>query len=173
MKKLISLCILACVAMLTCIGATSKAEQIPNEIVQIKQKDNSLNSAESILVKREPKTTELEGTWQGVENSDIPYIKFYGSNFQMIEIVSENEYYEVKGTFRIKKDGSVVLLIAKICDVVDGVNKGLFEISQYRAYIPNLPDRITCDNYSVDGDVLRLSTSTFTRCTEDIDWRIK
>ena len=45
MKKLISLCILACVAMLTCIGATSKAEQIPNENVQIKQKDNSLNSA--------------------------------------------------------------------------------------------------------------------------------
>ena len=173
MKKLIILCMFSCFAMFTCICATSKAEQSPSEIVQIKQKDNSLNSAESILVKREPKTTELEGTWKAAENSNIPYIKFYGSYFQMIEVASENEYYEAKGTFRIKKDGSVVLLIAKICDVVDGVNKGLYDLSEYRGYITILPDRITCDNYSVDGDVLRLGTATFTRCTEDIDWRIK
>ncbi|MBR4823726.1 MAG: hypothetical protein IKZ86_02935 [Spirochaetaceae bacterium] len=170
MKKLISLCILAYFAMLTCISATQKAEQSPSEIVQIKQKENSY-SAETILVKREPKTTELEGTWKSVENEDIPYIKFYGSYFQLIEIMSENEYYEVKGTFRIKKDGSITLLFAKICDVVDGVSKGLYDLSEYK-WITNLPDKITCENYSVDGDVLRLGTATFTRC-EDIDWRIK
>lgn len=172
MKKLIILCMFSCFTMLTCICATSKAEQSPSEIVQIKQKDNSLNSAESVLVKREPKTTELEGTWKNVENEDIPYIKFYGSYFQMIETESENEYYEIKGTFRIKKDGSVVLLFAKFCDVVDGVTKGLYDLSEYK-WITGLPDKITCDNYSVDGDVLRLGTSTFTRCTEDLNWRIK
>ena len=171
MKKLIIFCMFSCFAMFTCICATSKTEQLPSETVQITQKGNSLNSAESILVKREPKTTELEGTWKGVESGDIPYIKFYGSYFQMIEIMSENEFYEVKGTFRIKKDGSVVLLLGKICDVVDGVSKGLYDLSEYK-WITGLPDTITCENYSVDGDVLRLGTATFTRC-EDIDWRIK
>lgn len=172
MKKIILACMATFFTMLTCIGATSKAEQSPSEIVQIRQKDNSFKPAESILVKRAPKTTELEGTWKSVENVDIPYIKFYGSYFQMIEIMSENEFYEVKGTFRIKKDGSVVLLLGKICDVVDGVSKGLYDLSEYK-WITGLPDTITCENYSVDGDVLRLGTATFTRCTEDIDWHIK
>ena len=171
MKKLISLCILACFAMLTCISATQKAEQSPSEIVQIRQKENSLNSAETVLVKREPKTTELEGTWKGVESRNIPYIKFYKSYFQMIEVTSENEYYEAKGTFRIKKDGSVTLLLAKLCKVVDGVTKEFYDLSEYK-WITDLPDRFTYENFSVDGDVLRLGTDTFTRC-EDIDWRIK
>ena len=171
MKKLISLCILACFAILTCISATQKAEQSPNEIVQIRQKENSLNSAETVLVKREPKTTELEGTWKGVESRNIPYIKFYKSYFQMIEVTSENEYYEAKGTFRIKKDGSVTLLLAKLCKVVDGVTKEFYDLSEYK-WITDLPDRFTYENFSVDGDVLRLGTDTFTRC-EDIDWRIK
>ena len=177
MKKLISLCILACFAMLTCISATQKAEQSPNEIVQIKQKENSLNSAETVLVKREPKTTELEGTWKATEAYNIPYIKFYGSYFQLIELPSDNgnnennEYYEGKGTFRIKKDGSVTLLLSKFCDVVDGVSKGLYDLSEYK-WITGIRDKLTYDNYSVDGDVLRLGTATYTRC-EDIDWRIK
>ena len=171
MKKIILACMAAFFTMLPCISATSKAKQSPSEIVQIKQKSNSFNLAEPILVKKAPKTTELEGTWKSVENADIPYIKFYGSYFQMIEIMSENEFYEVKGTFRIKKDGSVVLLLGKICDVVDGVSKGLYDLSEYK-WITGLPDTITCENYSVDGDVLRLGTATFTRC-EDIDWRIK
>ncbi len=171
MKKIILACMAAFFTMLPCISATSKAEQSPSEIVQIKQKSNSFNLAEPILVKKAPKTTELEGTWKSVENEDIPYIKFYGSYFQMIEIMSDNEFYEVKGTFRIKKDGSVVLLLGKICDVVDGVSKGLYDLSEYK-WITGLPDTITCENYSVEGDVLRLGTATFTRC-EDIDWHIK
>ena len=171
MKKLISLCILACFAILTCISSTQKAEQSPSEIVQIKQKENSLNAAETVLVKRESKTTELEGTWKGVESRNIPYIKFYKSYFQMIEVTSENEYYEAKGTFRIKKDGSVTLLLAKLCKVVDGVTKEFYDLSEYK-WITDLPDRFTYENFSVDGDVLRLGTATYTRC-EDIDWRIK
>ena len=174
MKKLISLCILACFAILTCISATQKAEQSPSEIVQIKQKENSLNSAESVLVKREPKTTELEGTWKAESIKNVPYIKFHGSYFQMIEIPSKaenNEYYEEKGTFRIKKDGSVVLLLAKFCRVVDGVTKEFYDLSEYK-WITGIRDKLTYDNYSVDGDVLRLGTATYTRC-EDIDWRIK
>ena len=172
MKKLIIFCMFSCFAMFTCICATSKAEQSPSEIVQIKQKDNSLNSAESILVKREPKTTELEGTWKGVESRNIPYIKFYRSYFQMIEVISENEYYEAKGTFRIKKDGSVTLLLSKLCRVEDGVSKEFYDLSEYK-WITELPDRFTYENYSVDGDVLRLGTDTFVRCTEDLNWRIK
>ena len=171
MKKLISLCILACFAILTCISATQKAEQSPSEIVQIKQKENSLNSAESVLVKREPKTTELEGTWKATEANDMPYVKFYGSYFQLIGVVSENEYYEYKGTFRIKNDGSVTFLVTKFCKVVDGITKRIYDLSEFK-WITGLRDRFTYENFSVDGDVLRLGTDTFTRC-EDIDWRIK
>ncbi len=175
MKKLIILCMFSCFTMLTCICATSKTEQSPSEIVQIKQKDNSLNSAESILVKREPKTTELEGTWKATEAYYMPYIKFYGSYFQMIELSSDNEnneYYEGKGTFRIKKDGSVSLVLGKFCKVVDGITKEFYDLSEYK-WITGIRDKLTYDNFSVDGDVLRLGTATFTRCTEDIDWRIK
>lgn len=173
MKKIILACMATFFTMLPCVSVTSGIEKIQPTTVQIEQKNASyFDNSESILVKREPKTTELEGTWKSVENEDIPYIKFYGSYFQMIVIMSENEFYEAKGTFRIKKDGSVTLLLGKICDVVDGVSKGLYDLSEYK-WITGLPDKITCENYSVEGDVLRLGTATFTRCTEDIDWHIK
>ena len=90
----------------------------------------------------------------------------------ILEVVSENEYYEAKGTFRIKKDGSVTLLLSKLCRVVDGLTKDFFDLSEYK-WITNLPDKFTYDNYSVDGEVLRLGGNTFVKCTEDIDWRIK
>lgn len=173
MKKIILVCMATFFTMLPCVSVTSGVEKVHPKTVKIEQKaDSCFDNSQSILVKRESKTTELEGTWKSVENEDIPYIKFYGSYFQMIVIMSENEFYEAKGTFRIKKDGSVTLLLGKICDVVDGVSKGLYDLSEYK-WITGLPDKITCENYSVEGDVLRLGTATFTRCTEDIDWHIK
>lgn len=173
MKKIILVCMAAFFTMLPCISLTSGIEKIQPTTVQIEQKNASyFDNAESILVKRESKTTELEGTWKGVESRNIPYIKFYKSYFQMIEVVSENEYYEAKGTFRIKKDGSVTLLLSKLCRVVDGLTKDFFDLSEYK-WITNLPDKFTYDNYSVDGEVLRLGGNTFVKCSEDIDWRIK
>ena len=173
MKKIILVCMAAFFTMLPCVSVTSKTEKAQPEAVKVEQKASScFDNAESLLVKREPQTTELEGTWKSENTEKVIYLKFSGRQFNMIEYESENKYYEYKGTFRIKKDGSVTLLLSKFCEVVDGVSKAIYDLSEYK-WITGIPDKVTANSYSVDGDALTLETAIYSRYTDEIDWRIK
>jgi len=174
MKKIILLCVSACFVIFPCVSMTSGIETTQPETVQVEQKASGFNIAKPILVKRAPKTTEIDGTWMmkdtSGENFDFWYFDFSGS-YAKLKFGSENEYYVGKGTFSIKKDGSVRVILSKFCLVIDGVNKMYIDTAEY-SDITNIPDRFNFGSYSINGDTLILHDKDFIRYTDDVDWRI-
>lgn len=170
MKKIILLCMLMCIAMFPCVSTTSGINNIQPKTVKMEQKKGS-NSAESILVKRESKTTELEGTWlYKSDDGEFTYLDVSGNSVR-IKAGTDDLYYVSKGSLRIKKDGSGRISLSAMCEVKNGVNTFFAETSQLSEY-PGIQTSISFKQYSVDGDTLTIDDDVYTRCTEEIDWRM-
>ena len=176
MKKAVLLCLLASLTVIPCVSTTSEIKNTQTETAKVEKKENS-NSTESILVKRTPKITELEGTWVLEEpakyagGDDFQYLSFSGSSIKL-KFGKEDKYYIQKGTFSIKKDGSVIINISAECEVTNGVNTRYIQASDFN-YITNLPTRRNFGKYSINGNILTFKgVINFTRYTEEIDWRM-